>query len=228
MKIDFVILWVDGNDPDWQAEKNVYAQIDPEESSLVNRYRDWGLLPYWFRAVDKFAPWVHKIHFVTWGHVPPFLNIRNPKLHIVNHRDFIPSRYLPTFNSHAIEMNIHRIPELSEHFVYFNDDMFLLRPVKPEDFFRKGLPCTCGSEKPMELRGNPGAWIHAAVNDLFANRPNGFQLFKLSFARGVGVSTGMDFNGVGAALLGSVDLFRDGVEKQADDDSRVVQPLDGV
>ena len=166
MKIDFVILWVDGNDPDWQTEKAAYAQMDPAESSRVNRYRDWGLLPYWFRAVDKFAPWIHKIHFVTWGHVPSFLDTRNPKIHIVNHRDFIPSRYLPTFNSHAIEMNIHRIPGLSQHFVYFNDDMFLLRPVKPEDFFRKGLPCTCGSEKPMELRGNPGAWIHAAVNDL--------------------------------------------------------------
>ena len=74
----------------------------------------------------------------------------------------------------------------------------------------------------------PGVKFHAAVDDLFANRPDGFQLFKLSFARGVGISTGMNFDGVGAALLGSVDLFCDGVEKQADDDSRVVQPLDGI
>ena len=166
MNIDFVILWVDGNDPAWQAEKALYEHTDRTESGRINRYRDWGLLPYWFRAVEKYTPWVNRIHFVTWGHLPPFLNTDDPRLHIVKHRDFIPAQYLPTFNSHAIEMNIHRIPGLSEHFVYFNDDMFLLRPMQQEAFFREGLPCTCGSEKPMEFRGNPAAWIHAAVNDL--------------------------------------------------------------
>ena len=74
----------------------------------------------------------------------------------------------------------------------------------------------------------PGVKFHAVIDDLFANRPDNFQLFKLGFARGVGVSASMDFDGVRAALLSSVDLFRDGVEKQADDDSRIVQPLDGV
>lgn len=166
MDIDFVILWVDGNDPDWQAEKSRYQSEKEDGGNTVNRYRDWTLLPYWFRAVENFAPWIRKIHFVTWGHVPKFLQLENSKLHIVRHDEFIPKEYLPTFSSHAIEMNIHRIPGLAEHFVYFNDDMFLLRPFEKEDFFRNGLPCTYGVEVPIELKGNIGIWQHAAVNDL--------------------------------------------------------------
>lgn len=166
MDIDVVILWVDGNDPAWQSEKRKYQLETETENNAVNRYRDWRLLPYWFRAIETFAPFVRKIHFVTWGHVPAFLNLDAPKLHIVRHDEFIPKEYLPTFSSHAIEMNIHRIPDLAEHFVYFNDDMFLLRPFQPENFFRDGLPCTYGGEVPIELIGNIGTWLHAAVNDL--------------------------------------------------------------
>lgn len=166
MDIDFVILWVDGNDPAWQAEKSKYQPHRENENNSANRYRDWGLLPYWFRSVEKFAPWVRRIHFVTWGHLPPFLNVEHPKLHIVRHDEFISAEYLPTFSSHAIEMNIHRIPGLAEHFVYFNDDMFMLRPFNQDDFFREGLPCTYGGEVPIELVGRIGTWQHAAVNDL--------------------------------------------------------------
>ena len=166
MDIDFVILWVDGNDPEWLKEKRKYQGITENENTSDNRFRDWGILPYWFRSVEKFAPWVRKIHFVTWGHIPEFLNVDAPKLNIVKHEDFIPKEYLPTFSSHAIEMNIHRIPNLAEHFVYFNDDMFMLRPFQKEDFFREGLPCTYGGEVPISLIGNIGTWQHAAVNDL--------------------------------------------------------------
>ena len=144
-KIDFVITWVDGNDPKWQAEKSDYLkQEDPTawENWVTGdmRYRDWGLLKYWFRGVEECAPWVNKIHFVTWGHYPKWLKVDHEKLKIVDHRDFIPEKYLPTFNSNAIELNFHRIEGLSEQFVYFNDDMFLLKKRKPEDYFKNGLP----------------------------------------------------------------------------------------
>lgn len=118
-EIDFVVLWVDGNDPAWQQEKRQYAGL-PAEDDLNQgalRFRDWDNMKYWFRAVEKYAPWVRKIHFVTWGHLPAFLNVNAPKLHIVNHREFIPEEYLPLFNSCAIEINIHRIPGLAEQFV---------------------------------------------------------------------------------------------------------------
>lgn len=166
MDIDVVILWVNGADPAWLEEKRKYAPPAAADSNSVNRYRDWGLLPYWFRAIERFMPWVRKVHFVTWGHVPEFLNLDAPKLHVVRHAEFIPAEYLPTFSSHTIEMNIHRIPDLSEHFVYFNDDMFLLRPMEKEDFFREGLPCTYGREEPWIFTHPVGIWSHAAANNL--------------------------------------------------------------
>ena len=166
MGIDFVILWVDGNDPKWQSEKSKYDSNVNDDSNSVSRYRDWGLLPFWFRCVEKFTPWVNKIHFVTWGHIPEFLNINNPKLNIVNHSDFIPAEYLPTFSSHAIELNIHRIPGLSEKFVYFNDDTFIVRHMDEKSFFNENLPCTYGGEVPMVFQGDTGIWLHAAVNDM--------------------------------------------------------------
>ena len=163
MDIDIVIAWVDGSDPDWLREK---ARFRAPEEDGEGRYRDLGLLPYWFRLVEQNAPWARKIHFVTWGHVPEFLNLESEKIHIVRHMDFIPEEFLPTFSSHAIELNLHRIPGLAEHFIYFNDDMFLLRPSRPEDFFRDGLPCTWGAEVPWVFSGEPGVWSHAAANGL--------------------------------------------------------------
>ncbi len=142
-EIDFVIIWVDGSDPEWLAEKAKYAP-PADTDNRPERYRDWGLLPYWFRGVEKFAPWVRKIHFVTWGHIPKWLNTAHPKLNIVRHEDYIPEKYLPTFSSHTIELNLHRIEGLSENFVYFNDDMFLTAPVSQETFFKNGLPCDSG------------------------------------------------------------------------------------
>ena len=166
MDIDIVILWVDGSDPAWLEEKSKYAPPAVKDSNSVNRYRDWGLLPYIFRSIETYMPWVRKVHLVTWGHVPTFLNLDAPKLHVVNHRDFIPAEYLPTFSSHTIELNIHRIPDLAEHFIYFNDDTFLLRPMVETDFFRNGLPCTYGREVPWTFTGEVGIWSHAAANDL--------------------------------------------------------------
>ena len=144
-KIDFVLLWVDDGDPQWQAEKRRYADSEIASAATGDangdcRYRDYGLLKSWFRAVEKFAPWVNKIFFVTCGQKPEWLDESHPKLRLVDHRDYIPAEYLPTFHSNTIELNLHRIADLSEHFVLFNDDLFLLRPVRPDFFFRKGLP----------------------------------------------------------------------------------------
>lgn len=139
--IDFVIIWVDGNDPVWRAEKAKYDSSVVTNANSDVRFRDWDNLQYWFRGVEKFAPWVRKIHFVTWGHLPKWLDTSNPKLNIVNHKDYIPPEYLPTFNSHTIELNLHRIEGLAEQFVYFNDDMFITAPTTEQDFFVNGKPC---------------------------------------------------------------------------------------
>ena len=155
--IDFVVTWVDGSDPCWRAEKENREPAEIRGDGRDNgdaRYRDWGLFPYWFRAVEAYAPWVRRVYLVTCGQVPGWLNLDHPKLKLVTHRDILPGEALPTFNSNAIEMNLHRIPGLSEYFVYFNDDMFLNRPAQPEDFFRGGLPNLTALARPLVNESN--------------------------------------------------------------------------
>ena len=138
--IDFVIAWVDGSDSEWRKRKAA-LKGDISVDDREERYRDWGLLPYWFRGVEKYAPWVRKIWFICDQKPPTWLNTNHPKLEIVHHEDYLPEEYRPAFSSHPIELNLHRIEGLSERFVYFNDDTYLLRPVIEEFFFRGGLPC---------------------------------------------------------------------------------------
>ena len=137
-KIDIVILWVDGNDTKWLEEKNKYLGVKGD--SNINRFRDCENLQYLFRGIEKYTPWVNKIFFITWGHLPKWLNTNNEKLEIVRHEDFIPKEYLPTFNSNVIEMNLYRIKNLSSKFILFNDDLFILKKLKPQDFFEEDLP----------------------------------------------------------------------------------------
>lgn len=139
-KIDFVVLWVDGNDQQWQKEKEKCITTT-QDDDRIHRYRDWDNLKYWFRGVEKYAGWVNNVYFVTYGHLPSWLNVNNSKLKIIKHEDFIPKEYLPTFNSNSIELNIHRIKGLNEKFVLFNDDVFVISPTKDTDFFKDGLPC---------------------------------------------------------------------------------------
>lgn len=139
-KIDFVVLWVDGADPQWRKEREQYSPEEMNNGSFENRYRDWDLMRFWFRGIEAFAPWVNRVFFVSNGQKPVWLNTDHPKLRLVTHRDYIPEIYLPTFNSNVIELWLHNIPDLSEQFVLFNDDMFLTAPVTPEDFFEDGLP----------------------------------------------------------------------------------------
>ena len=143
MDIDFVITWVDMNDPKWQSDFNNYShKIDNSKNEISEaRFRDYGLLKYWFRGVEKFAPWVRKIHFITSGQKPDWLDENHPKLNWVNHKDYIPNEFLPSYNSVVIERYIHKIPGLSEHFVYFNDDFYITNPIEQDRFFRDGLPC---------------------------------------------------------------------------------------
>jgi len=152
--IDIVITWVDGNDPAWRAEKNKYSGKMQDTREI--RYREWDNLQYWFRAIENNAKWVNKIFFVTWGHMPKWLNTDNPNLVVVKHEDFIPHEFLPTFSNRTIEFNLHRIKGLSEHFVYFNDDMFLISPTTREDFFVNGLPCDTAMLRPVIVYDSPG------------------------------------------------------------------------
>lgn len=143
MEIDFVITWVNMDDPEWQKEFAKYSGKTVTEKNSVTdaRFRDYGFLKYWFRGVEKFAPWVRKIHFITSGQKPDWLDAENPKINLVSHKDYIPQQFLPTYNSVVIERYIHKIPGLADHFAYFNDDFYIINSITPERFFRNGLPC---------------------------------------------------------------------------------------
>lgn len=174
--IDIIVPWVDGTDLKWQKEKSEYMEkrlVDSKANSAI-RYQDWNNLQYWFRAVEKFMPWVHRIFFVTWGHVPEFLDTSNPKLRIVKHQEYIPDKYLPTFNSNTIEMNYHRIKDLSENFVLFNDDVIPLKPVGETYYFKNNRVCEQAVESPIMPVdiGDISHWscIMKSNNILFINR----------------------------------------------------------
>ncbi len=163
-EIDFVVTWVDGSDKAWQSEKKKYA-TDGGMDAGEERYREWGLFRYWFRGVEKFAPWVRKIHLVTWGHLPSWLNMESPKLHIVRHEDYIPQKFLPTFNSNVLEIYLHRIKGLSERFVYFNDDMYLTKETSARDFFRGEKPCDMLAFQPVIANPSNPVMSHLFLNN---------------------------------------------------------------
>lgn len=161
--VDIVLLWVDGNDPAWQEDYKRYASQQEGDKRII-RFRDWDNLKYLFRGIEKCAPWVRKVHFVTCGHVPDWLNLDAPKLHFVRHVDFVPNYCLPTFNCNPLELNLHKIEGLAEQFIYFNDDTFLIDAVPEERFFKNGLPCDIAAFNVMQPN-NQGI-DHIICNDL--------------------------------------------------------------
>lgn len=162
MKIDIVIPWVDGLDNEWQKKFNEnYRGINDGDANF-ERYRDWDLLKYWFRGIEEFAPWYNKIFFITEGHLPSWLNLNNQRLKIIKHSDYIPHQYLPTFSSHPIEIYINHIKGLSDFFIYFNDDVFLINKASKDDFFIKNKPVDSFIMNAL----TPGGVSHIVLNDL--------------------------------------------------------------
>ena len=132
--MDAVITYVDGLDQIWQAE---YASAVGGEI-LAKRYRDWGTLRYLIRGIEKHIPSVENVYLLVSGisQVPAWID--KDQVRVVLHKEIIPEEFLPTFNSTTIEMFMHRIPGLSQEFLYFNDDMFPVMDCQKEDFFRDG------------------------------------------------------------------------------------------
>ena len=139
--IDYVFPYVDCNDEVWHKNyinerKNLNLSTD---INLV-RFRKWDNLRYIFRGIEKNMPWVRKIHMIVSNpeQVPDWIN--TDKVHIVYHKDIIPEEFLPTFNSCTIEMFLKNIPDLSDRFIYSNDDIFPISPLKEEDFYENNIP----------------------------------------------------------------------------------------
>lgn len=157
--IDAVILWVDGDD---EAHKIKVAKY-LNNADLLNskgfktRFNQKNEIQYCVDSILKFAPYINTIYVLTDNQIPSFLKesrsgIYN-KLKIIDHKIIFSGfeDYLPVFNSNAIETMVSRIPNLAENYICFNDDMILIKPTKPTDFFDiNGIPIIRGKYMPFE------------------------------------------------------------------------------
>lgn len=139
-KIDYVFPYVDNNDKEWQNIHNIYKGPCKGESNTINRYRSWDNLIYVFRGIEKNLPFINKVHFIVMqdSQVPKWINREN--VHIVYHKDYIPEKFLPTFNSCTLELFMNNIPELSEYYLYGNDDTFPILELYPNELYENGYP----------------------------------------------------------------------------------------
>ena len=130
---DLVITYVTMNDPQWVAEYKKSLGKEPNYS----RFFDWGFLKYILRGVENCLPWINKVHLVVSGRsqVPSWIS---EHVNIVEHKDIIPEEFLPVFNSCAIEMFLHRIPDLAEQYIYLNDDTIPINMSNESDYFEDG------------------------------------------------------------------------------------------
>lgn len=151
IEIDAVILWVDGDDAAHRAKRMQFLEKADAHLEAVRetRFRSVGEINYCVMSILQFAPFIRTIHVVTDAQVPPiFKRLKElpvawqSRLNLVDHKQLFEGneKYLPTFNSRAIETLMYRIPGLAENFLAFNDDFILIRPTKLEDFFSSGRP----------------------------------------------------------------------------------------
>lgn len=142
MDIDAVILFVDHADVHWNAEKEISKAhffdetIHNHDSNLSCRYVSvCDEIIYALKAISNHASWIRTVFIVmaTFHCLP--LHQLHPRAKIILHNQIMPPEALPTYSSNAIENSLHRIPGLSQEFIVFNDDVILVKPVLPQDFF---------------------------------------------------------------------------------------------
>jgi hypothetical protein len=137
--IDAVYLWADGSDPAFREKLARYRHLaGTHDPSVIGerRWRDNGELRFSLRSLETYAPWINRIFIVTPdGHAPAWMRRDHPRLRLVD-QDllFRNPEHVPSFNSAAIEANLHHLPGLSRRFLYFNDDCFIGRPITLRDF----------------------------------------------------------------------------------------------
>lgn len=141
--IDAVFTWVDGQDPD-HLEKRLYwsdkTKHHVEEVFDTNqsyRYESIDEIKYSVISVLRYLPWVRTVYIVTDNQKPP-VDLNHPKIKLIDHKEIIPHEHLPTFNSHAIEAHLWRIPNLSRYYLYLNDDCFINKHMTKDRFLKNG------------------------------------------------------------------------------------------
>ena len=159
--VDAVVAWVDGGDPTHRAKRKRYladpgGDGGPERVANVDRrFSDNDEIRFCLRSIRNYAPWVRTIWLVTDNQIPAAIDrhrAEQDNIRIVDHREIFRGheQLLPTFNSYAIESMLWRIDGLADRFLYFNDDMMLVGPAEPTDFF--------SNEGKIILRGRWQNW----------------------------------------------------------------------
>ncbi|XP_066447509.1 N-acetylglucosamine-1-phosphotransferase subunits alpha/beta [Eleutherodactylus coqui] len=148
------------------------SQLKQDEDISASRFEDNEELRYSLRSIEKHAPWVRHVFIVTNGQIPSWLNLDNPRVTVISHQEiFLNTSHLPTFSSPAIESHIHRIPGLSQKFIYMNDDVMFGTHVWPDDFYShsKGQKVYLTWPVPNCAEGCPGSWIKDGYCDKACN-----------------------------------------------------------
>lgn len=158
----------------WSFVKKPSHQVYGEEDEVIsaNRFADNQELRYSLRSIEKFSPWIRNVYIVTNGQIPSWLNLDNPRVKIITHKDiFVNKSHLPTFSSPAIESHLHRIPGLSQKFIYMNDDVMFGDYVWPDDFYThsKGQKIFLTWSVPNCNEGCPASWIRDKYCDKACN-----------------------------------------------------------
>ncbi|WP_076414344.1 stealth conserved region 3 domain-containing protein [Shewanella sp. UCD-KL12] len=138
--IDYVFTWVNSEDKNWQSMYKIHSSTEMTDSDNESRFYSRDELKYALRSIELYAPWVRNIFIVSNCQPPSWLKVSD-RLQWVNHESIINEEHLPTFNSHAIESCLHKIVGLSNHFIYANDDILLMRPTDKSDFFEPNGNC---------------------------------------------------------------------------------------
>ena len=134
MEVDLVYTWVDGNDPDYLRTYNQYATI-PKDINPERTRDTYNMLKYSLRSVEQYLTWIRNIYIVTARpQKPEWLNIDHPQINVIHHDEIIDPQYLPTFNYNTIESYMHKIPGLSEYYLYSCDDFLFGSPVYLKDY----------------------------------------------------------------------------------------------
>lgn len=137
-KIDLVIPYVDNTDEVWQKAFIDYCICNRLQSKLADlhtdRYEDIGLINYQLKLINKYMPFVDRIFLLLMNREQAPKNLPS-NVKIIYHAQFIPQKYLPTFNSTTIEMFLWNIKDLGEYFIYANDDMLPFKPLTQDNFF---------------------------------------------------------------------------------------------
>ena len=134
--IDLVITYLNNNDKKWQRDYKTYSKIEKKKYDPFDvRFRDWNNFKYVLRSIANYMSFIKNLYIVVSdeSQIPEYVNTDTTK--IIFHKDIIPEKYLPTFNSNTIELFIYKIPELSENFLYTNDDIFITNNISANDFY---------------------------------------------------------------------------------------------